>query len=153
MKGDFEEQEVGNGIADGRVGQFAAHQVEFHIVVQLDELLEELMIVLGHVHIFNGSPILNQGFESVDEVLVEDHSSVAIGLVVNANVVMFGLLVEMLDSRCRVDWVHVIGFLQVLGGRVVCVVGLDEADGRMSRDLKMKNSFLVKLCSLVSEFI
>jgi hypothetical protein len=76
---------------------------------------------------------------------------VPIGLEVDADVVVFRLLVQVLDSCGCEQRLHAEGLLEVLGGRVVGVVGLDEADGGLGGDVQQKDFRLVEIVGLALE--
>jgi hypothetical protein len=73
--------------------------------------------------------ILQQGLEFLEVILIKDDSTVTVGFEVDANVIMFGFLMQILNSSCCEDWLHAKGLFEVFGRRVVCVVGLNEPDG------------------------
>lgn len=50
----------------------------------------------------------------MQEVFLEDDSSMPISFVIDTNVVMLCFFMQMLDTGCSIAWVHVVRFLQVL---------------------------------------
>lgn len=66
-----------------------------------------------------------------------------IALEIDADVIMFCLLVEIFDSGGCEEGFHVKSLLEVLGGRVVGIVGLDEADGGLSRNIQQEDFSLI----------
>ena len=58
-----------------------------------------------------------------------------IGLEIDADVIMLSLLVKILDSCGCEERLHAESLLEVLGRRVVGIVGLDEDDSGLSRNV------------------
>lgn len=76
-----------------------------------------------------------------------------VSLEVNTDVVVFSLFMEIFDSSGSEEWLHSEVLLEILGGRIVGVVGLNKANCWISWDIQVNSIASIQFLCLFLQLL